>query len=46
MKLHQDREAFGDSLSDVSKRTGIRSDIIEKDYYLTLHCLSWMKISK
>lgn len=36
MKLHQDREAFGDLLSDVSKRTGIRSDIIEKDYYLTL----------
>lgn len=36
MKLHQDREAFGDLLSDVSRRTGIRSDIIEKDYYLTL----------
>ncbi|HEY9161030.1 MAG TPA: nucleotidyl transferase AbiEii/AbiGii toxin family protein [Desulfomonilia bacterium] len=36
MKLHQDREAFGDLLSDISRRTGIRSDIIEKDYYLTL----------
>lgn len=36
MKLHQDRETFGDLLSDVSRRTGIRSDIIEKDYYLTL----------
>lgn len=36
MKLHQDREAFGDLISDVSRRTGIRSDIIEKDYYLTL----------
>lgn len=36
MKLHQDREAFGDLLSDVSRRTGIRSDIVEKDYYLTL----------
>lgn len=36
MKLHQDREAFGALLSNVSRRTGIRSDIIEKDYYLTL----------
>ncbi|MPM59244.1 hypothetical protein SDC9_106084 [bioreactor metagenome] len=36
MKLHQDREAFGDLLSGISRRTGIRSDIIEKDYYLTL----------
>lgn len=36
MKLHQDREIFGDLLSDVSRRTGIRTDIIEKDYYLTL----------
>lgn len=36
MKLHQDREAFGDLLSGISRKTGIRSDIIEKDYYLTL----------
>ena len=36
MKLHQDRETFRDLLSDVSRRTGIRSDIIEKDYYITL----------
>jgi len=36
MKLHQDREAFGDLLSNISRRTDIRSDILEKDYYLTL----------
>lgn len=36
MKLHEDKEAFGDMLSDVSKRSGIRIDILEKDYYLTL----------
>jgi predicted nucleotidyltransferase component of viral defense system len=36
MKLHQDRDAFEALISDVSQRTGIRSDIIEKDYYLTL----------
>lgn len=36
MNLHQDRDAFEALLSDVSRRTGIRSDIVEKDYYLTL----------
>ena len=36
MNLHQDREAFEALLSNVSRRTGIRSDIVEKDYYLTL----------
>lgn len=36
MELHQDRDAFEALLSDVSQKTGIRSDIIEKDYYLTL----------
>ena len=36
MNLHQDRDAFKALLSDVSQRCGIRSDIIEKDYYLTL----------
>jgi Uncharacterized conserved protein len=36
MNLHQDRDAFKALLSDVSQRTSIRSDIIEKDYYLTL----------
>lgn len=36
MNLHQDKDAFEALLSDVSRRTGIRSDIVEKDYYLTL----------
>ncbi len=36
MKLHQDKDAFEALLSDMNRRTGIRSDIIEKDYYLTL----------
>lgn len=36
MELHQDRDAFEALLSDVGQKTGIRSDIIEKDYYLTL----------
>lgn len=35
MNLHQDRDAFEGLLLDVSRRTGIRSDIVEKDYYLT-----------
>lgn len=36
MNLHQDRDAFKALLSDVSQKSEIRSDIIEKDYYLTL----------
>lgn len=36
MNLHQDKDAFTALISDVERRTGIRSDIIEKDYYLTL----------
>ena len=36
MNLHQDKDAFKALLSDVSRRAGIRSDIVEKDYYLTL----------
>lgn len=36
MNLHQDKDAFQALLSDISRRTKIRSDIVEKDYYLTL----------
>lgn len=36
MNLHQDKEAFQALLSDISRRAKIRSDIVEKDYYLTL----------
>lgn len=36
MKLHKDRDDFQALLSVISEKTGIREDIIEKDYYLTL----------
>ena len=36
MKLHVDRETFSVLLDSVSEQTGIRADILEKDYYLTL----------
>lgn len=36
MHLHQDKDAFRALLLNIGQRTGIRSDIIEKDYYLTL----------
>ena len=36
MKLHLDEPAFETLLLDVAGRTGIRADIIEKDYYVTL----------
>lgn len=47
MKLHLDKDAFGALISDVSRRTSIRSDIVEKDYYVTLllHELSEMQMS-
>lgn len=44
MKLHLDKEAFAFLLSDSSQRSDIRSDIIEKDYYLTL--LLWELANK
>ena len=36
MKLHNDKSAFEFMLNTISNRTGIRSDIVEKDYYVTL----------
>lgn len=36
MNLHQDKNAFEALILDIGQRTGIRGDIIEKDYYLTL----------
>ncbi len=36
MKLHLDEPAFATLLIDVAQKTGIRADIIEKDYYVTL----------
>ena len=36
MELHKDKDAFQALLSAISEKAGIREDIIEKDYYLTL----------
>jgi len=36
MKLHKDKDAFQALLTAISEKTGIRDDIVEKDYYLTL----------
>lgn len=36
MKLHKDKYAFQALLTAISEMTGIREDIIEKDYYLSL----------
>lgn len=46
MKLHKDRDAFKALLTAISEKTGVREDIIEKDYYLTLllsELASWQK---
>lgn len=36
MKLHLDRDAFEAIILDIENRKGIRSDVLEKDYYVTL----------
>jgi len=36
MKLHLDRLAFETLLHGESETSGIRADILEKDYYVTL----------
>jgi predicted nucleotidyltransferase component of viral defense system len=36
LRLHDDRAAFVGILANVSGRTGMRQDILEKDYYVTL----------
>ena len=36
MKLHLDRNAFGVLLEDIHSRTGYRTDVLEKDYYVVL----------
>lgn len=36
MRLHEDKDAFLALLSSIGERTGIREDIIEKDYYVTM----------
>lgn len=36
MNLHLDIDAFGVLIDDVHKRTGYRTDVLEKDYYVVL----------
>jgi predicted nucleotidyltransferase component of viral defense system len=36
MNLHIDRAAFETLLIDIQERMGVRADILEKDYYVTL----------
>ena len=36
MKLHLDKYAFDTIISNISKSSNIRRDILEKDYYVTL----------
>lgn len=36
MKLHQDINAFRVLLEQIRERTGYRTDVLEKDYYVVL----------
>jgi predicted nucleotidyltransferase component of viral defense system len=36
MRLHQDKDAFRVLLEDVHSKTGYRTDVLEKDYYVVL----------
>ena len=36
MKLHKDINAFITLLDDIHNKTGYRSDVLEKDYYVVL----------
>ena len=36
MKLHKDKKAMEALISNISERTKIRRDVLEKDYYVTL----------
>jgi len=36
MKLHLDKELFKEFIENISSRTKIVSDIIEKDYYVSI----------
>ena len=36
MKLHEDRYSFLALLNQIHDRSGVRLDILEKDYYVTL----------
>ena len=37
MKLHLNKELFREFIDNLNARTGIDSDIIEKDYYVCMY---------
>ena len=36
MKLHEDKDAFGLLLENIHEKTGYRTDVLEKDYYVVI----------
>ena len=36
MKLHEDGRAFAALIENIRGKSGIRQDVLEKDYYVTL----------
>lgn len=36
MKLHKDKKAMELLITNISGRTSVRRDVLEKDYYVTL----------
>ena len=36
MKLHKDKLAMELLITNISEKTGVRRDVLEKDYYVTL----------
>ena len=46
MKLHLDKYAFDTIISNISKRSNLRRDILEKDYYVTLMQISTLYVTK
>lgn len=36
MKLHESKESMELLISNISERTGVREDVLEKDYYVSL----------
>ena len=46
MYLHKDnRELFKDMVTLVSERLGVTTDIVEKDYYVTMICVCYRQLN-
>ncbi len=46
MNLHLDKIAFEKVIGDVSKQSGVRRDVLEKDYYVTLLLFELTQLEK